>query len=711
MGKRILTVIFLMQMALPAAHSKDIKGKITDGTGTPLPSAAVVLSEDRTVYAIADNDGDYLLELPENISSGTLVFKMAGFLSKEVDLSEAYSGRLDVSMEEDLMNLETVVVTGTRTPRLLKNTPILTRVIMKEDIERVDALNIGDLLEAELPGIEFSYAMDQQVTLNMQGFGGNSVLFLIDGERLAGETLDNIDYNRLNLDNVERVEIIKGAASSLYGSNAVGGVVNIISKGATEPWSVNLNARYGAHNEQRYGGSAGFNINNRLNSLTSVQYTSIDSYDMRNDGDYTTFYGGYNYSIKERLEYEPVKGLRLIGRAGYFFRERNMQEDARDRYRDFSGGLKGSWDISQKSRLELSYGFDQYDKSDYLPAYGSDVRNYSNVQHVVRGIFSHTFADRYTLTVGGDYMRDYLMSYQFEGNGYHLQHSADAFAQAELNFNDHWNLTGGIRYDFFSQKRLSHLSPKLSLMYRFGGWAFRGSYSGGFRAPTLKEMYMSFDMAGIFYIYGNPDLSPESSHNVSVSAEYTWKYVSASVSGFYNWVDNRITTVWNEGLKGMMYTNMSPMQVRGVDVSVSARFPFGLGARFAYTFTDEAVRPGEPLLSQTRPHSATVKVEYGKSWKNYGFNIALSGRVLSAVTSEVYTSASNYQTTEKQTYPAYTIWKLTLSQDIWRGISLNLIVDNLFNYVPDYYYSSTPSTTGTAFAAGISVDIDKFFKK
>ena len=72
--------------------------------------------------------------------------------------------------------------------------------------------------------------MDQQVSLNMQGFGGNAILFLVDGERLAGETLDNIDYNRLNMDNVERIEIVKGAASSLYGSNAVGGVVNIISK-------------------------------------------------------------------------------------------------------------------------------------------------------------------------------------------------------------------------------------------------------------------------------------------------------------------------------------------------------------------------------------------------------------------------------------------------------------------------------------------------
>ena len=268
-----------------------------------------------------------------------------------------------------------------------------------------------------------------------------------------------------------------------------------------------------------------------------------------------------------------------------------------------------------------------------------------------------------------------------------------------------------MRYDFFSQKRLSHFSPKLSVMYRTGGWSFRGSYSGGFRAPTLKEMYMSFDMASIFMIYGNPDLEPESSENLNVSAEYNWKYLSASVSGFYNFVDNRITTVWNEELGGMMYTNMSPLQVRGVDVSVSTRLPFGLGARLAYTFTDEAIRAGEPLLSQTRPHSATARIEYGRSWKNYGFNVALSGRVLSAVTTEVYTSATNYEETETQTYPAYTIWKLTVSQDIWRGIQLNVIVDNLFNYRPDYYYSSTPSTVGTTAAVSLSMNIEEFFNK
>ena len=686
-------------------------GTVKDSKGEPLAGVEITVKDYRTMYTATDDNGVFSLEVPG--TEGTVLeFYMMGFVSKSVDLTGHKADTLEVVMEEDYMNLETVVVTGTRTPRQLKDSPILTRVITNLDIQRVDALNIGDLLETELPGIEFSYAMDQQVTLNMQGFGGNSVLFLVDGERIAGETLDNIDYNRLNLDNIQRVEIIKGAASSLYGSNAVGGVVNLISAGATEPWSVNVNARYGAHNEQRYGGSVGF-IAGKFNSLTNAQYTSIDSYQMRNEGDYNTYYGGYNWSLKERLQYEPFHGLKFTARAGYFFRERDLQSDTRDRYRDFSGGLKGEWDINDRNRLELSYGYDQYDKSDYLLFNETDVRDYSNVQHVVRGIYTYNLGKdgQHTMIVGGDYMRDYLMSYQFEGNGYYIQHTADVFGQIEARLSDRWRLIGGLRYDFFSQKRLSHFSPKLSLMYQIKDWTFRGSYSGGFRAPTLKEMYMSFDMASIFMIYGNPDLSPESSENLSLSAEYNWKYLSASVAGFYNFVDNRITTVWNEALNGMMYTNMSPMQVRGVDVSVSTRLPFGLGARIGYTYTNEAIRAGEPLLSQTRPHSATARIEYGKSWKNYGFNVALSGRLLSAVTTEVYTSATDYEETELQTYPGYTIWKLTISQDIWRGIHLNIIIDNLFNYVPDYYYSSTPSTTGITGAVSLSMDIEQFFKK
>ena len=146
------------------------------------------------------------------------------------------------------INIDQVVVTGTRTPKLLKDSPILTRVISEKDIKKVDATNISDLMQAELPGIEFTYSMNQQVSLNMQGFSGNSVLFLVDGERLAGETLDNIDYSRLNLADVGRIEIVKGASSSLYGSNAVGGVINLISRELTKPWEASVSARYGSHN-------------------------------------------------------------------------------------------------------------------------------------------------------------------------------------------------------------------------------------------------------------------------------------------------------------------------------------------------------------------------------------------------------------------------------------------------------------------------------
>lgn len=112
---------------------------------------------------------------------------------------------LEVYVPEEMKMLETVVITATRTPKLLKDVPMVTRVIEARDIKNVDVANVQDLLQTELPGIEFTYSMNQQVSLNMQGFDGNSVLFLIDGERMAGETLDNVDYSRLGLDNVERI--------------------------------------------------------------------------------------------------------------------------------------------------------------------------------------------------------------------------------------------------------------------------------------------------------------------------------------------------------------------------------------------------------------------------------------------------------------------------------------------------------------------------
>ena len=715
MIKKFLLILFGILCITNATAQRRISGIVTDMNNEPLPGATIVVKELSTLGAVANVDGHYELRLPDN-KDYTLTATFVGYIDVSKKVSDKQEDVLNFQLTESSTTLDQVVVTGTRTPKLLKDVPIVTRVISDLDIKRMDATNISDLLQTELPGIEFSYSMNQQTSLNMSGFGGNSVLFLVDGERLAGETLDNVDYSRLNMDNVQRIEIVKGAASSLYGSNAVGGVVNIISRESQEPWSVNVNGRYGAHNEQRYGGSVGFNAG-RFNSMTNVQYTSIDAIDLSKGtdneevGDYSMIYGNSTLNIKERLIYTPIDNLKFTARAGYFFRERNSSESQKERYRSFTGGLKGNYNITDKDDLEVAYSFDQYDKSDYLVFGDLDVRDYSNVQHTLRTLYNHTFADKHILTVGGDYMRDYLMSYQFTDGGSYIQHTADAFAQFDWNPHKKFNLIVGLRFDYFSEAKLSHLSPKLGLMYKLGNCSLRGSYAGGFRAPTLKEMYMNFYMGNIFMIYGNPDLKPESSHNLSLSAEYMKGNHNLTVTGFYNIVDNRITTAWNQALGGQVYTNMSRLQVMGVDANASGKYRCGISWRLSYAYTYEHIKKGEPMLSATRPHTATARIAYDKDWNNYGLSVALTGRYLSKLTTDVYTEMTSYEQTEKQTYPGYTIWKLSFAQRVWKGINITLAVDNLFNYRPDYYYSNSPSTTGTTCSVGLSLDIEQMFKK
>lgn len=608
------------------------------------------------------------------------------------------------------INMDQVVVTGTRTPKLLKESPILTRLISENDIKKVDATNISDLMQAELPGIEFTYSMNQQVSLNMQGFNGNSILFLVDGERLAGETLDNIDYSRLNLADVGRIEIVKGAASSLYGSNAVGGVINIISREITKPWEAKVSAKYGAHNEQRYIADVGFR-HGILSSSTTAQHTSINSYNFKNPGEYTRFYGGCTWNFKERLTVDASQQLRFTGRAGYFFRERESSDATRDRYRDFSGGLRGFYSFSDNSDLELSYSFDQYDKSDYVLSSDKDIRKYSNVQHCVRAAFNHTFNGGFILTAGGDVMRDYLLSYQFSENGNKKQVTADGFAQLDMNFIPHLNIIAGARYDYFSMSRMKHASSKLSFMYNLDRWNLRGSYSGGFRAPTLKEMYMDFDMASIFMIYGNPYLKAETSNNFQISGEYTRGLLNLNIGGFFNMVDNRISTAWNQDLHGMIYTNIPRMNISGIDACLSWRSRIGLGTRLSYVYTREHISKGHPVITSTRPHTATARIDYGKSWPGYRLNVALNARFMSRVTADEYTSYTDYTSTQSITYPSYMICRLNVTQEVWHGVNVIMTVDNLFNYIPRYYYNNSPATDGIAFSAGLSLNIEELFGK
>ena len=646
------------------------------------------------------------------------------------------AGGISAQAIRDSVDLEPVVITASHSPKALKDAPVVTRLITLHDIKIADATNIQDMLTQEIPGLEFGLAMSQETSLNMSGFGGNAVLFLVDGERMAGETMDNVDYNRMNLDNVGRIEIVKGASSALYGSNAVGGVVNIISRENIEPWTANVNSRFNTFgNEWRHGATFSFN-KAKWNSQTSFQHTKIDPVDLpkahsaeevamelmkkaqglpydesvlNDDSDISRLYGQKTYNVKERLTWRPTEQLTLIGRGNYFFR--TSERDTHDyHFNGYSAGLKGRYTWNKDRHLDLSYAFDQYDKANFLPD-GSRTHDhdYSNQQHVLHALYSHSFGKNH-LILGADYMHDYLTTYQFVDNASQAQDNVDGYAQFDWNITNQLNIVGSVRYDYFSASAQKALTERLAVVYKFPWMTFRANYASGFRAPSLKEMYMHFDMGNMGYmILGNPDLKPEKSHNFNVAVERTNRIRNSGVlngrynftlMGYCNIFDKRITTIDGglyEGMESALYWNEDGIKVWGFDMSLGHIWDCGVSFRLNYSWMHETGNVIYSQFSQPRSHSFTWRVGYDHRFSRcYALDAALSGR-----------SQGKPQSGSTNVDQGYTIWKLMLQHHIWKGINLNTAVDNIFNYKPKAYYYCSPLTSGTSFSIGLSIDVDR----
>ena len=638
----------------------------------------------------------------------------------------------------DSVNLDPVVVTASHSPKALKDAPVVTRLITLHDIKMADATNIQDMLTQEIPGLEFGFAMSQETSLRMNGFGGNAVLFLVDGERMAGETMDNVDYNRMTLDNVGRIEIVKGASSALYGSNAVGGVVNIISRENLEPWTANVNSRYNSFgHEWRHGASFSFNTT-KWNSQTSFQHTSIDPvnlpkahsseevavelmkkaqglpYDesvLQDDSNLSRLYGQKTYNVKERLTWHATDQLTLTGRGGYFFR--TSERDTYDyHFNAYSGGLKGRYAWNHDRHLELSYAFDQYDKANFTPdGTRTHDHDYSNRQHVAHALYNSQLSSlNAQLIIGADFMNDYLSTYQFITGTNHSQNNVDGYAQFDWNITERLNVVGSVRYDYFSASANKAFTERLAIVYKQPWMTFRANYASGFRAPTLKEMYMHFDMGNMGYmLLGNPDLKPEKSHNFNVAVERTNRISNSkfldgrynfTLMGYCNIFDKRITTIDGglyEGMESALYWNEDGITVWGVDFSMGHIWDCGVSLKLNYSWLHETGNVYFSQFNQPRSHSMTWRIGYDHRFsRHYALDAALSGR-----------SQGKPQSGRTDVDQGYTIWRLMLQHHLWRGFTLNTAIDNLFNYKPKSYYYSSPLTTGTSFSVGLSVDLDK----
>lgn len=711
--KEKIFVFFLLLCGLRAslwADAFDVRGRVLDDTGSPLAGAHVRISNQER-SAVTDKDGRFRLAVN---ADGVLRVQVSyvGFQTETFVLHVgAKAGEQVLRLTPDVAALQQVVVTATRTPKTLKEVPVVTRLITSADIRKADATNVQDLLTEELPGLEFGYAMSQETSLTMNGFGGNSVLFLVDGERLAGETMNNVDYSRLNLDNVGRIEVVKGAASALYGANAVAGVVNIITRESSEPWTVNINSRYrDAGKEWRHGGTFSFN-SGKWNSQTNLQRTVMESIRLTDAFDTNSkiqqVYGGKTFNVKERLVFKATDGLKLIARGGYFVRESN-RANYDDHYKDYNGGLKAVCDFSKEQNLEISYGYDRYDKFRFIGGKRTHDHDYSNRQHIVRALYTHQFGQN-MLTVGGDYLNDYLTTYQFLDNEAHRQYTVDAFAQFDYNPARWLNIVASLRHDYFSASKANAITARIATMFKWDCFSIRANYAGGFRAPTLKEMYMHFDMAGIQMIYGNPDLKPERSNNFNLALEHNGRIrngvlagqYSLTLTGYYNKYDRRITTTDFPGdavrEKGAIYCNEDGVTVSGIDFGTQYRTESGFGIKLNYNYLHTSGSSIDSQFSQPRPHSATWRIDFDRQLCSiYGLNIALSGRYLSKPDTKL-----------KEFDNAYQLWKFSLQQRIWKGISVNCVIDNLFAYKPEVYYWNSAPTAGRTWSVGISLDVDR----
>ncbi len=714
--RRILYLFLMLAAILSWGRAQRLSGRIFDADGSPLPMATVQVQRIGK-GTVSNVDGSYQYNFS---SQGVyrISVRYTGYEPVDAVVRINRDTMVDFTLRPVRSQLEAVVVTGTRTPKILKDVPVVTTVISSKEIEKTGSLTIADVLQAEIPGVEFSRQMDGQVVMNMQGMGGSDVLFLIDGERMAGESLNNIDYERLNMDNIERVEIVRGAGSALYGSNAIGGVVNIITKEADRPWSLNVNGRYGSHNEQKYGATLGFDRKN-FNSMTGVSYKAIDTYTLRGKDSASAIsflYGGRTVNANQVFRYDFLPNLSLKLRGGFYHRERDYSQTRIDRYIDGTAGALLTYNIKENAHLRADYAFDLYDKYKYFPRAGRSEKEYSNMQNKANVQFDYDFSSDNVFTVGAEYFNETLMSNQFDTveNGEYrnyMAHTAVAYGQHDISFNKRWFLVYGLRMDYNSRFRLPHLSPKASLMYKIKSVSLRFSYAGGFRAPSLKEMYSNYDMGGMgwFIIYGNPNLKPEKSQNVMLSVEYAHKSVSLTVSGYYCHTRDKITTVYNLAQDTAFYRNVNRSHTAGADMGFMVKLPYGFGIKLSYAYVFDRQKEGGVNVSYARPHTGVARFDYHfeKDW--YSLGVSLSGRVLSGLNTVGATNDLDEEGRtiyEKVHYPAYTMWKLNFSQRFMDALSLNIGLDNLFNYKPSNYDLVSSTSPGLTFYVSLSVDIE-----
>ncbi len=529
-----------------------------------------------------------------------------------------------------------VVVTGTRTPEVMQRSTLHTGVVSREDAERRGALSVADALEGE-SGLQVNpnaYAhLGSPSGVMMQGLDAERVLVLRDGERIVGDSGGVVDLEQFSVNDIERIEYVLGPTSSLYGTGALGGVVNIITGGpAAEGFSARTRIEARSLPEYMAGAAMGYRAAGYW-VMGSGTYRQSDGVRLFADQADLALAPKKRWEVSTRVgaddpDVTSVAEVNLARTEARGLQTQNVpqlgafQVDLPDSTQRVQARVRQTYSLGTSAALRMATSaqlFGGESKKDRRDSPLDEVRR--REQRLLSAEATTTVSEGLRTWVLGlrveqedfeqrlsktELLRgDVATTTVTEVQPVTLRNGA-IYAQLGWAFGEQFTLLPGVRGEWHNRFG-GVVAPRLAAAYRpRPGWSMRGSIGRGFRAPSAKEYGFLFDHSFLGYrVVGNSKLEPERSWGVTgdVTVALT-DGVRMRVGGFRNWISSMIGTAFTgrsmPGVDDFSYVNIGSASTMGGDASVDFRMSGKLRSQLAYSYLfthnadDDEPLPGRP---------------------------------------------------------------------------------------------------------------------
>ena len=694
------------------AAAMDLHGRVLDAaTGRGLEGAELTaIAHGDTLHARAGAGGAWQLAIDPS-EPFTLRARMLGYAPREQsrrgaenepsaeralnagDSMSASDTSLDFRLTPVPLSLDAVVTTAARREQRLADAVVTTEIISRSDIEQSGASDLASAL-IEHTGIQIDGGVPTGAGVQLQGFGEERVLVLLDGQPLEGRVNGNFDLSRLPTSMVERVEVVKGPQSTLFGSDAMGGVVNIITRSpVAAPSSGSLSFTAGSFGRRdadaSIAGSEG-----RFGYSLDGGYRHLDLTPGFADEDYTR---SERWNGRARLSYSLNQELTLessIIAVNDDQRYRTSPTNFQFSDNEQRGARIGAtWEKGSNRLTPLLYysRFEHLSRASATPQPVSDsgsrdVQELTKLDLIYSGLVHST-----TVDAGLELKRERLTADRLKDGGSRSLDAVEPYLQLTLGSGP-LSVVPGVRMSW-SEEWGQTTTPRLSALYRpIPALALRASVARGFRAPGFKELYLDYanPQAG-YAVHGNPDLRPESSVNTMLGVEWAGQSVYARATGFHNDFRNFIETQMVDGQPGVFsYGNIASGRTDGMELEagVTAGRARVEGGYALLSTRDDAT--GQELLGRPK-HSGRLSVGYA-AWD--GFNASVAGTITGRVPTERDRDGTISES--RRTFPRV---DFHARQAVMDGVAVALNVDNLFD---EQLGDAWPGFTGRMVSVGLT---------